>query len=277
MEPLLTKYVREPNCFTLDFYLQHEGYEGLKKALAHDARPGDRGGQGVGPARARRRRLPDRHEVAVRRQEVAEPEVHRLQRRRERAGHVQGSPADGAQPAPADRRVRDRLLRHRREGRLHLHPRRVLPRAARARARDRRGVRARGSSAGTSSGSGFDCDVYVHRGAGAYEAGEETALLESLEGKRAQPRNKPPFPGGRRPLQLPDRGQQRRDARQRPAHRQERRRVVRRARAREERRPEAVLRQRPRAAAGRLRGVDEHHASRADRGARRRRPRRAGR
>ena len=43
-------------------------------------------------------------------------------------------------------------------------------------------------------GSGFDCDLYVHRGAGAYEAGEETALLESLEGKRAQPRNKPPFP-----------------------------------------------------------------------------------
>src|SRR5439155_18857920 len=38
-------------------------------------------------------------------------------------------------------------------------------------------------------GSGFDCDVYMHRGAGAYEAGEETALLESLEGKRAQPRN----------------------------------------------------------------------------------------
>ena len=43
-------------------------------------------------------------------------------------------------------------------------------------------------------GSGFDCDVFMHRGAGAYEAGEETALLESLEGKRAQPRNKPPFP-----------------------------------------------------------------------------------
>jgi NADH-quinone oxidoreductase subunit F len=43
-------------------------------------------------------------------------------------------------------------------------------------------------------GSGFDCDMYVHRGAGAYEAGEETALIESLEGKRAQPRIKPPFP-----------------------------------------------------------------------------------
>lgn len=43
-------------------------------------------------------------------------------------------------------------------------------------------------------GTGFDCEVYLHRGAGAYEAGEETALLESLEGKRAQPRFKPPFP-----------------------------------------------------------------------------------
>jgi NADH-quinone oxidoreductase subunit F len=43
-------------------------------------------------------------------------------------------------------------------------------------------------------GSGFDCDIVVHRGAGAYEAGEETALIESLEGKRAQPRIKPPFP-----------------------------------------------------------------------------------
>jgi NADH-quinone oxidoreductase subunit F len=43
-------------------------------------------------------------------------------------------------------------------------------------------------------GSGQDCDIYVHRGAGAYEAGEESALLESLEGKRAQPRLRPPFP-----------------------------------------------------------------------------------
>src|SRR5437762_12758627 len=34
MDPILTTYVREPNSFTLDFYLQHEGYEGLKKALA---------------------------------------------------------------------------------------------------------------------------------------------------------------------------------------------------------------------------------------------------
>jgi NADH-quinone oxidoreductase subunit F len=42
--------------------------------------------------------------------------------------------------------------------------------------------------------SGFDLDVFVHRGAGAYICGEETALLESLEGKRGHPRLKPPFP-----------------------------------------------------------------------------------
>ncbi len=42
--------------------------------------------------------------------------------------------------------------------------------------------------------SGYQFDIYVHRGAGAYICGEETALLESLEGKKGQPRLKPPFP-----------------------------------------------------------------------------------
>ena len=44
--------------------------------------------------------------------------------------------------------------------------------------------------------SGWDFDLYVHRGAGAYICGEETALLESLEGRKGQPRLKPPFPAG---------------------------------------------------------------------------------
>ena len=46
------------------------------------------------------------------------------------------------------------------------------------------------------AGSGWDFDIYVHHGAGAYICGEETALLESLEGKKGQPRLKPPFPAG---------------------------------------------------------------------------------
>lgn len=44
------------------------------------------------------------------------------------------------------------------------------------------------------AGSGWDFDIILHRGAGAYICGEETALLESLEGNKGQPRNKPPFP-----------------------------------------------------------------------------------
>jgi len=43
-------------------------------------------------------------------------------------------------------------------------------------------------------GSGFDCELHVHLGGGAYVCGEETALLESIEGKKGQPRFKPPFP-----------------------------------------------------------------------------------
>jgi NADH-quinone oxidoreductase subunit F len=46
------------------------------------------------------------------------------------------------------------------------------------------------------SGSAWDFDLFLHRGAGAYICGEETALLNSLEGKKGFPRNKPPFPAG---------------------------------------------------------------------------------
>ena len=67
-----------------------------------------------------------------------------------------------------------------------------------------------GDSAATST-------IVVHRGAGAYICGEETALLDSLEGKRGQPRTKPPFPAVAGALRLADRRQQRRDDRDRPA------------------------------------------------------------
>mmetsp|Transcript_21581 Transcript_21581/g.43090 ORF Transcript_21581/g.43090 Transcript_21581/m.43090 type:complete len:494 (+) Transcript_21581:45-1526(+) len=45
-------------------------------------------------------------------------------------------------------------------------------------------------------GSGYDFDMFLHRGAGAYICGEETALIESLEGRQGKPRLKPPFPAG---------------------------------------------------------------------------------
>jgi NADH-quinone oxidoreductase subunit F len=77
---------------------------------------------------------------------------------------------------------------------LHLYPRRVLL--------TRRGhlqhaideAYEAGLIGKNACGSGYDHDIYLHRGAGAYICGEETALIESLEGKKGQPRLKPPFP-----------------------------------------------------------------------------------
>ena len=53
------------------------------------------------------------------------------------------------------------------------------------------------------AGSGFACDIVVHRGAGAYVCGEESSLINSLEGKKGYPRNKPPFPAVRGLYQRP--------------------------------------------------------------------------
>ena len=55
-------------------------------------------------------------------------------------------------------------------------------------------ARDRGLVGANIAGSAWNCSIVLHRGAGAYICGEETALLESLEGKRGQPRSKPPFP-----------------------------------------------------------------------------------
>ena len=103
-----------------------ERLRGPEEGVDDDAGRGHRRRQEVRSSRPRRRRFPDRPQVAVRRQEIAEAEIHRLQRRRERAGHLQGSPLDGAQSSPAGGGLPDRLLRDRLEGRLHLHPRGVL-------------------------------------------------------------------------------------------------------------------------------------------------------
>ena len=97
-------------------------------------------------------------------------------------------------PAPAHRGLRRLLPRDPLQARPHLHPRRV-PRGV---PHPREGACARPTRpatwARTSSARASTWSIVVHRGAGAYECGEETALIESLEGKRGQPRLKPPFP-----------------------------------------------------------------------------------
>ena len=73
-------------------------------------------------------------------------------------------------------------------------------------------------------GTGKTVNVWVHKGAGAYICGEETALMNSLEGSRGNPRIKPPFPAVVGRVRPADDDQQRRDARRRAAHPEQRRR-----------------------------------------------------
>ncbi len=83
-----------------------------------------------------------------------------------------------------------------RAGGLHLHSRRIYPRGRSALRRPSAEAYDAGLIGKNACGSGYDFDVFVHRGAGAYICGEETAMIESLEGKKGQPRLKPPFPAG---------------------------------------------------------------------------------
>ena len=142
-EPVLTKYVNEPGGHTLDFYVQHGGYQAMKTALGMTPEAIVDTRQEVGPARPRRRRLPDRPEVVLPAQ--GQPEAAYL-----------CVNADESEPGTFKDRVLlernphlliegcvDRLPRHRRQDLLHLHPRRVLPPAAADGGRARRGARGR--------------------------------------------------------------------------------------------------------------------------------------
>jgi NADH-quinone oxidoreductase subunit F len=193
MELVLTKYVREPGGNTLDFFLKHEGYQGLKKALA--MQPNDviemvkasglrgRGGAGF-PTGMKwqfvQKDTPKPKYIACNADE-SEPGTFKDHLLMERNPHLLfegcliGCWAIGAKVAYIY--IRGEFF----------HVQKVLE-AELAKAY------AQGYAGKNIMGSGWDCDIVIHRGAGAYEAGEETALIESLEGKRAQPRIKPPFP-----------------------------------------------------------------------------------
>ena len=115
-------------------------------------------------------------------------------------------------------------------------------------------------------GSGWDFDLYVHRGAGAYICGEETALLESLEGKKGQPRLKPPFPAANAGLYgCPTTVNNVETIAVSPDDPAPRRVVVHRLRAREQPRHQAFLHCGPRQRAVQCGRGDEHPAARADR------------
>ena len=128
----------------IDVYLQHDGYHALEKALQRDDAGIDhRRSEEIEPARARRRGLPHRHEVVVCAEGFAEAEICDLQRRRIRAGHLQGPAADGDGSASDDRGHHHRRSRDRRAHGLHLYSRRISLRAGHRADRAGRSVRAR--------------------------------------------------------------------------------------------------------------------------------------
>ncbi len=193
-EPVLTKYAFTPGGNTLDHYLQNQqGYEGLKKALAMTPdqvveavkASGLRGRGGAGFPTGLKWQFVDKKspnpKYIVCNADESEPGTFKDHLLMERNPHlliegcVIGCYAIGSKTAYIY--IRGEFF----------HMQSVLEQAIEE-------ARRAGFLGTNIQGTGFDCEVYVHRGAGAYEAGEETALLESLEGKRAQPRYKPPFP-----------------------------------------------------------------------------------
>jgi NADH-quinone oxidoreductase subunit F len=192
-EPVLIPHVREPNSFTLDAYLKHQGYEALRKALGMKPEEiidavkasGLRGRGGAGFPTGMKWQFVDKKTPKPRyiccNADESEPGTFKDHLLMERNPHllIEGCAiscyAIGSTVAYIY--IRGEFL----------HVQHILEAAI-------ADAYKAGYLGKNILGTGFDCDVYMHRGAGAYEAGEETALIESLEGKRAQPRIKPPFP-----------------------------------------------------------------------------------
>ncbi len=107
-------------------------------------------------------------------------------------------------------------------------------------------------------GSDFGFELYAHHGFGAYICGEETALLESIEGKKGQPRFKPPFPASYRSIRQADHDQQHRDLCRGALDHHQRRREVSGNWPAEQRRHQDLLRLGPCQSAGQLRDTSRH-------------------
>ena len=193
VERFLTPHIHEPNAETLDFYVRHGGYGALRTALgqAPEAiietvkQSGLRGRGGAGFPTGLKWQFVDQKSPKPKyiccNADESEPGTFKDHVLMERNPHLL---FEGCLIACYAIRAKVAYIYIRGE---FWHVQEVLE-------RELAQARAAGYVGPNVLGLGFDCEIYVHRGAGAYEAGEETALIESLEGKRAQPRLKPPFP-----------------------------------------------------------------------------------
>src|SRR6187455_67654 len=193
-EPVLTPFVGEPNAHTLDFYIQRaRGYQGLKKALAMEPTAlielvkawGLRGRGGAVFPTGRKwgvvdQKSPNPKYICCNADE-SEPGTFKDHVLMERNPHLL---FEGCLIGCWAIRAKVAYIYIRGE---FYHMQRTME-------AELKKAYAQGYAGKNILGTGWDCDIVIHRGAGAYEAGEETALIESLEGKRAQPRIKPPFP-----------------------------------------------------------------------------------
>ncbi len=172
-----------------------ESPNGLRRRTGADPRRRGRPGPGLAVARAGRRRVCDRHEVGIRPQCPRRRPVCALQRRRGRAGHLQ-------RPGAADRMPRPGLRGHDHRGLRASAATPVSSICAGNTLTSAPSLKACWKAAGgrgllgkaVLGHKGFDFDIRIQLGAGAYVCGEETALISSCEGLRGDPRNRPPFP-----------------------------------------------------------------------------------
>ncbi len=192
-EPVLTRNAGVPDSQNVDVYLSRGGYQALRRALSQLS-PNElielverselrgRGGAGF-PTGVKWRFLPKdvRPHYMICNADESEPGTFKDRYLMENDPHLI---IEGCLLAAYAVEARVCYIYIRGEFREQE---RILERAL-AEARDR------GYVGKNIERSGFDCELYIHRGAGSYGCGEETALLESLEGKRGLPRVKPPYP-----------------------------------------------------------------------------------
>ena len=200
------------------------GYAALEKARGHDPRAGDRGDLDGDPPRPGRRRLPDGAQAQPRPAAGGggQADVRRGERRRVRAGGVQGPGDHAPGSAPVHRGVPDRSARDRVEARLHLHPRRVRGRVRGAEGRRRRGARRGPARRHHARPPSRRRRLHLRRGVGAARVARGRAGPAAAEAA---------VPADLRAVRVSDADQQRPDPDHRPDHHREGRRLVREARA----------------------------------------------
>jgi NADH-quinone oxidoreductase subunit F len=193
MELVLTKYTGDPEQKKLETYVKRGGYQALKKALAmkpeevieEAKKSGIRGRGGAGfPAGMKWSFVPkdsSKPRYVVCNADESEPGTFKDRLLMERDPHAV---LEGI--LIACHAIKSHLAFIYIRGEF-VYPAKVLAEAIEE-------ARKGGYIGKKIMGSGFDCDIIVFRGAGAYICGEETGLLESIEGKRGYPRLKPPFP-----------------------------------------------------------------------------------